>query len=153
LPTVVSWAGWKWVNARHASSRWVRANPASADHHQLGVVGHEAAGRAEVDDLRRVGPRLLPEVAHVGHHVVADLGLDRAHPGEVEVVAGRPQRRDLRRRHRQPERVLRLGERDPQVAPQQRPPAVAPIGEHVRGRVALGERALVGCFRGHRAAP
>ena len=105
LPTVVSCAGWKWVYARHGRSAVRRANPSSAREHgdqaaeqqaqavahhdEIGVVGDERAGGAEVQEGPGRGG-LIAEGVDVGHHVVAEATLVAAGRREVGVVQVRP---------------------------------------------------------------
>ena len=63
-------------------------------------------------------PGLLGEMAQMGDHVVAGLGLDLGDPVEVEPGRGLAQRRKLFAGDRQPELGLGLGQRDPKPAPQ-----------------------------------
>ena len=89
LPTVVAWAGWKWVKPSVGSAFHSRANEPSgsqradqltaqepqtlAHDDDVGVVPDVAGGGGpEVDDRPRLGAALPPGV-HVGHHVVAQL--------------------------------------------------------------------------------
>ena len=83
---------------------------------ELGIVGHEAARGAQVDDA--LGLRAdLAERADMAHHVVPDLGLDAFGLLEVDVVEVRLHLRDLFVGDGQPQGLFALGQRQPQTAP------------------------------------
>ena len=112
----------------------------------VGVVGDERRGRAEVDDAFR-GWRLETVGVDVRHHVVPDLALAALGVVVVDVVGVRLQLGDLRVGDRQPELLLRLGERNPELPPR---PELEVGGEEVRHLlrgVPLGERVLCGVAR------
>ena len=92
---------------------------------QVGVVGHVATGRAQVDDRpRRRGG--VAEGMDVGHHVVPEPALVGARRLEVDVVDLRAQLGDLRLGDLQAELALRLGQRDPEPSPGRDPAPAGP---------------------------
>ena len=128
-----------------------------AHQYQVGIVGDEAAGGAEVEDGAGAGGGLAVGV-DVGHHVMAQPALVEVGAGEVDVVGVGAQLGQLgvgdARRHAvvggQTEFLLRLGQGDPETAPggelALRPPQLG----HLPAGVAGDERVVVDRMRIHR---
>ena len=111
LPTVVGWAGWRCVNPRQGSVAMLlgklgqrvdhRRDPAaiilspSRSKQQVGVVGHVAARRPQVNNRPGVGTHVAVGV-NVGHHVVPQLLLVLSGRREIDVVDVGLQLVDLR---------------------------------------------------------
>jgi len=113
---------------------------ARAQQDQVGVVGDVRAGRAQVDDRRRLGRRLA-EGVNMGHHVVAHPAFVVGRLGEIDVVQVAAHRLQRRVGHLgQPELALRLGQRQPEPAPSRELGLRAPQADHFLGRVALNQR-------------
>jgi hypothetical protein len=114
---------------------------AFADDQQVGVVGDERAGGAEMDEgaSRR---RLVSKGMDVRHDVVPELLLVRGRDREVGVVEMRAHRFECRFGNRESQLPLGLGECEPETAPE--PDAVrgAPQLLHRGGGVALTEGRL-----------
>jgi hypothetical protein len=90
---------------------------AVAHHQQVGVVGDEGAGGAEVDHLaRRLG--LVAEGVHVRHDVVAKAALVLRRDLEVGVVEVRAHGHQRRLGDVDAQLPLALGQGEPQAAPQ-----------------------------------
>ena len=110
---------------------------------KLGVVGHETARRAEVDDAFRLRADLA-ERADVAHHVVADLRLDALRFLEVDVVEVGAHFVELFVGDRKSERLFALGEREPETPPG----GVLPLGRevvaHFLACVTSGQGVLIG---------
>ncbi len=95
--------------------------------------------------------RRLAERVHVRHHIVAEAPFELARGLEVDVV-------EMRAHLRQPfvgdggdaELSLRLGEREPQPAPERVAPLRRPERDHRARGVAFGERRRVTLVIGHR---
>ena len=152
LPTVVSWAGWRWVKPSVGSSFHCMREPAECVDHrgerlaqlveallhqdEIGVVGDVAGCGAEVNDVARAG-RDVPEGVDVGHHVVAEalfVGRGAVQVDVVEVGAelGQLFRLEAGRLAVVGEKTefrLGLGEPEPEPPPgaelAERPPALA----------------------------
>ena len=132
MPTVVGWAGWKWVKARQGRSRCSLGEAGQAlDHRhqpvadqlqrlaqqeQVGVVGHVAARGAQVDDRPGRGADVAVGV-DVGHDVVPQPPFVPLGSGKIDVVDMLPQLGDLLRRDWQPKFRLGLGQGHPQPPP------------------------------------
>ena len=117
---------------------------------QIGVVGHVAARRAQMDDAGRAG-RDLAERVHVRHHVMAHLFFTRTDAVVVNIRDMRLHFVDLLLRDGQAQRLLRPGQRYPQLAPG----AAAGVGgkqlQHIRRCIAGSQRRFV--LIGHGDAP
>jgi len=89
----------------------------------------------------------------VGHHIVPDLALPPLGVLVIDVARVRTQLGDLRLGDREPQLLLRFGQRDPEAAP--RPeleiggeevrhlPRRVPLGQRVGGSVSLHERIIL----------
>ena len=123
-----------------------------AQQEQVGVVGHVATGRPEVDDRPGLGTDVAVGL-HVGHHVVPQSALVTVGRLEVDVVDVLLELSDLLRCDRQPELRLGLGQRDPKPPPRAELPPRAPEGAHLGRAVSGNERVVVNQVRiGHDAS-
>src|SRR5690606_37878285 len=105
---------------------------------QVGVVGNEAAGGAEMDDrLGSLGE--FSVVVNMRHHVMAQLLLQVGNPIPIEGVAMRTQFVDLLLRYRKAEPMLGIREADPQVAPRRVARAWREQASHVLARISFDE--------------
>ncbi len=84
-------------------------------------VGDEATRRPQMDDRARLG-RGVAKGVDVGHHVMPEPLFVAASSVEVDLVDFRAQRLDLGVGDRQPQRTLRVGERNPEPPPGRKPP-------------------------------
>ena len=132
LPTVTSWAGWKWVYPRQGRSFHRTAKIGEgvdrrdeliadqvqglSDQDQVGVVGDVATGRPQMDDRAGHGRRVAQRM-DMGHHVVAEPPLVGFGGGEVDRLDLGAERVDLLVADVQPQRALGLGQRDPEPTP------------------------------------
>ena len=112
---------------------------AFADDQQVGVVGDEGAGGAEVEEGPGRG-RLVAEGVDVGHHVVAEPPLVLGGRGQVGVVEMGAHLRQRRVRDVEPQLPLRLGQRQPEPAPEADAVRLAPEPLHGGRGVAGAER-------------
>ena len=119
-------------------------------HHDIGVVGHEGAGGAQVDHRLGVG-RLVAEVVHVRHHVVAEALLIHRRLVQVRIVQVQTHLRDRRIGDRESELLFAFGQRQPDPAPEADAVRLAPETLHLEGGVAGAERGTVAGV-GHRSA-
>jgi hypothetical protein len=110
-----------------------------AHHDQIGVVGDERAGGAEVEEGSGRG-RLVGEGVHVGHHVVPETPLVAGGRGEVGVVQVGAHLRQRLVGDGQPELPLRFGQGQPQPPPQSDAVRLAPQQLHRGRRVAGAQR-------------
>ena len=116
---------------------------------QIGVVGHVAACRAQVDDWP--GSRTNVAVGmHVGHHVVPQSPLMPLGRRKVDVVHVLLQFGDLLPADRQPKFRLGLGQGHPKPPPGAELPLRAPELAHRGGRVTGNQRVVIlGVLVGH----
>ena len=116
------------------------------------VVAHEGARRAEVDVLAGLRGDLA-EVMHVRHHIVTEVALDHGDPVEVDLLPRRVHRHDGVVGNLDAERAFLLGERNPQVAPDERLHARGEDRRHLARGVAVDERMWVVTFRHQARSP
>ena len=118
---------------------------------ELGVVGDEAAGGAEVDDRHRFRTKLAEDV-NVAHDVVAQFALFGGDLVEVDVVEVLFHCGDLGVGDGQPELLLALREHEPEPPPggvfELRAPEIA----HLLACVTVGQRILIDVIV-HRKCP
>ena len=118
---------------------------------ELGVVGDEAAGGAEVDDRHRFRTELAEDV-NVAHDVVAQFALFGGDLVEVDVVEVLFHCGDLGVGDGQPELLLALREHEPEPPPsgvfELRTPEIA----HLLACVTVGQRILIDVIV-HRKCP
>ena len=98
-------------------------------HDEIGVIGDERAGSAQVQEGPRRG-RLIAEGVDVGHHVMAKAALVAGRYIQICVVQVRPHLDDGRLRDVEPQLAFRLGQCQPESAPQANAVTVAPEGLH-----------------------
>ena len=110
---------------------------------QLGVVRHETARRAEVDDAFRLRADLA-ERADVAHHVGPHFRLDPLRLLEIDVVEVRAHFVQLFIGDRQSERLFALGEREPETPPGGVFPLGREIVAHFLACVTSGQGVLIG---------
>ncbi len=116
---------------------------------EVGVVGHERAGRAEMDELPgRRGH--VAECVDVRHHVMTVAPLVGGHGLEIDVVEVGPHLGDRLGGDRHAERLLRLGQGQPEPAPEAVARIRSPQLQHRPRCVAFGQRRGVLIRRGHR---
>ena len=109
---------------------------------RIGVVGHVAGGRAEMDDPSRAGSDVAVAM-DVGHHIVAKACLVARRGLEVDRLEPRPQLGELGVRDGEPEGLLGFGEMDPKPPPREDASPRREVGAHRGTRVARGEGVLV----------
>ncbi|OPZ68321.1 MAG: hypothetical protein BWY81_00891 [Firmicutes bacterium ADurb.Bin467] len=120
-------------------------------HQNVGVVGHVAGRRAQVDHAARAGAR-IGVGEHVRHHVVARALLVTGRGLVVDVKDVLPELLDLRFRHGQAHLHLALGERDPEPAPGRELAVGREDLLHLPARVAAVERRFVAVAHGNSPA-
>ena len=126
----------------HAEKLPSQVFEAVAIQHQIGVVRHIAARRAEVDDAGG-GRRRLAVGVHMRHHIVAHLVLALFGDLVVDVGDVRGELVDLLLRDGQAQLVLGAGKRHPQSAPRLEAHIGGKEVQHVFGRIAGRKRGLV----------
>ena len=100
----------------------------------VGVIGDIAAGGAQMDDTGG-GGRGLAVGIHVGHHVVADFLFPCRGTGKVDVRDVGFQLLDLLFGDRQPQRMLGLGKRNPELPPGLNPLLLGKQVQHIVGSI------------------
>ena len=100
----------------------------------VGVIGDIAAGGAQMDDTGG-GGRGLAIGIHVGHHVVADFLFPCRGTGKVNVRDVGFQLLDLFLGDRQPQRMLGLGKRNPELPPGLNPLLLGKQVQHIVGSI------------------
>ncbi len=117
-----------------------------ADLQQLRVAVYKLARRPEVENRPRLRRR-LSEGMHMGHDVMPERPLQFRGSCVVDIFKVRPQLRDLLIADGQPQRLLRLGQCQPQASPRGEFPLRRPDLLHLCGGVAGGQRRLVRAVR------
>ena len=113
-----------------------------SNENDVGVVGDEAAGCAEVDDRFRLGA-LFGVGFNVCHDVVPTHALFFFCDVEVEVLFKPPHLVELRIRDRQAKLLFSLRQGDPQPAPGLKTSIRPPKFRHLPRRIPLDQRILV----------
>jgi hypothetical protein len=115
---------------------------------QVGVVGHEAARRPQVDD-RTSDRGCVAQGVDVRHHVVPKSLFVGVRQVEIDGVQLAAQGRDLFRGDMQAQGLLRLGQGNPQPPPCRELGLRRPEPRHLPARVASDQRIVVDVVRGH----
>ncbi len=113
-----------------------------AEDDQFRVAVDELAGRAQMNDAARLRG-LIAQSVHMGHHVVAKLGLVGLRRVEVEVVQVCFEGGDLRVGDVEAQRLFALGEGEPESSPGREAVPVGPEFLHGTGGVPGLQRRLV----------
>src|SRR5208337_3720003 len=131
LPTVTSWAGWKWVYQAgkvlpsegevreavdHRNELIAEQVEGFSNQDEVGVVGHKTTGRSQMDDRAGHGRR-IPQRVDVGHHVMSKPPLVGFSGGKIDGLDLGAERFDLFGADVQPQRALGLGQCDPEPTP------------------------------------
>ena len=100
----------------------------------VGVIGNIAAGSAQMDDAGG-GGRSLAVGIHMSHHVVANFFFPGSGTGKVNVRDVGFQLLDLLFGDRQPQRMLGLGKRNPELPPGLNPLLLGKQVQHIVGGI------------------
>jgi hypothetical protein len=114
---------------------------------RITVVGHEGAGRAEMQNAAGLGS-LFSEVAQVGDHVVACLGLDFGDALQIQFGRGITQRVELLLGNGQTQLTLAFRQSDPHSTPELITVRGGEQGAHLSRRIAFVEGILRGLAHG-----
>ena len=109
---------------------------------ELGVVGDEAAGGAEVDDRFGFGT-LRAEYVDMAHHVVAQFRFFGRGGFEIDVVQMRPHLIELFVGDGQAEFLFGFGQREPQPPPGGMFPLRRPVITHFLAGITASQRVLI----------
>ena len=142
--------------AQHRNDLRAEQREPFAHEHEIRVVGHEGAGRAEMDERPRRGSR-RGERLHVRHHIVPEAALELRRLGKIDVVEVRTHLRDafvgdhgVSALVAHTQLALRLGEGQPELPPGAMAPLRRPQLQHRPRRVALAQRRAVSRVTAHR---
>src|SRR6266550_3344262 len=130
-------------HVEHATAQEIESAP---HQDEIGVVGYVRAGCTKMDERLR-GRRDVSKCVHVRHHVVAQSLFVRGNDLKIDVVEMCPHLANCFVWNRHAELALRLGQSEPEPAPETVTLGGRPQFEHRLRRVSLGERRVISIRR------